>query len=236
MQAVDGVVAGKVEPWLCPSNPANQKLEIDSMVEVARNYAVDGLHFDYIRYPDGNHCFCPGCRERFGKATGDALADWPKAAQNGGRLRAQWLDWRRSNITTVVKGVSEQARAVRPGIQLSAAVFRNWAVDRDGVGQDWKLWCDRGWLDFVCPMDYTTSGYQFAGEVTKQLGWAGKVPVYPGIGASATGIAMSPEQVIEQIKIARAKGAPGFTIFNYAANEAANRVPMLGLGITRPTK
>ena len=36
-------------------------------------------------------------------------------------------------------------------LDLSAAVFRNWSTDRDSVGQDWKLWCERGYLDFLCP-------------------------------------------------------------------------------------
>jgi len=46
-------VSAKGEPsdWLCPSHPENQKLELESMLEVARKYPVDGLHFDYIRYP-----------------------------------------------------------------------------------------------------------------------------------------------------------------------------------------
>ena len=42
---------GKATNWLCPSHPENFKLEVDTMLEVARMYAVDGLHFDYIRYP-----------------------------------------------------------------------------------------------------------------------------------------------------------------------------------------
>jgi len=54
---------GKAQPkWLCPSHPANQALEIASMVEIARKYDVHGLHFDYIRYPNRDHCFCAGCR------------------------------------------------------------------------------------------------------------------------------------------------------------------------------
>ena len=65
---------GKPEPdWLCPSHPDNRKLEIDSMVELARKYAIDGIHFDYIRYPDADHCFCPGCRKRFEQSIGQAL-------------------------------------------------------------------------------------------------------------------------------------------------------------------
>ena len=141
---------GTEEPWLCPSHPANQKLEIESMVEVAHNYDVDGIHFDYIRYPDGDHCFCAGCKQRFQRAAAVKIASWPKDVLADGPLRPRWLEWRRSNITTVVKAVSEQARALKPKIKISAAVFRNWAADRDGVGQDWKLWCDNGYLDFVC--------------------------------------------------------------------------------------
>jgi uncharacterized lipoprotein YddW (UPF0748 family) len=225
--------SGKEEPWLCPSHPANQQLEIDSMVEVARNYDVDGIHFDYIRYPDGDHCFCAGCKERFQQASNLTLGQWPQAVLTKGPARQAWLDWRRDNITRVVKAVSEQARAAKPMIKLSAAVFRNWPSDRDSVGQDWKLWCDRGYLDFVCPMDYTESDAQFGNWVKAQQEWAGKVPCYPGIGASATRVTMGADRVIGQIQIARQQGTRGFVIFNYGAAEASDLVPLLGMGITK---
>ena len=44
-----------------PLHPQNFQLELDSMLEVARKYPVDGLHFDYIRYPDVLP-FVPGAR------------------------------------------------------------------------------------------------------------------------------------------------------------------------------
>ncbi|MBI5768493.1 MAG: family 10 glycosylhydrolase [Verrucomicrobia bacterium] len=223
---------GKEEPWLCPSHPANQQLEIAAMVEVARDYDVAGIHFDYIRYPDNDHCFCAGCRERFARATGAAVANWPADVLNAGPRRAAWLDWRRANIDTVVRAVSEQARAVRPTIKISAAVFRNWATDRDGVGQDWKLWCDRGWVDFVCPMDYTDNDRQFEAWVKQQKIWAGSVPVYPGIGVSSSHSRLPADRVIGQIEIARRHGLPGFTLFNYGAVESAELLPLLGLGTT----
>ncbi|MFZ2644282.1 MAG: family 10 glycosylhydrolase [Verrucomicrobiia bacterium] len=223
---------GKEEPWLCPSHLENQKLEVDSMVEVARDYDVDGIHFDYIRYPDGDHCFCVGCRERFAKAAGVEIKDWPKDVLGKGPFRQQWLDWRRSNITAVVKAVSEQARVAKPKIKISAAVFRNWATDRDGVGQDWKLWCDKGWLDFVCPMDYTESDRQFDSWIALQKDWAGKVPVYPGIGVSSSGSRLGADRTIGQIAITRKHDTRGFIIFNYGVTEAKDLVPMLGLGIT----
>jgi hypothetical protein len=58
--------------------------ENGSMVEVARRYDVDGLHFDYIRYPDGEHCFCAGCRERFQRVAQTTLVNWPSAVRAGG--------------------------------------------------------------------------------------------------------------------------------------------------------
>lgn len=224
---------GKEEPWLCPSHPDNQKLEIESMVEVARSYAVDGIHFDYIRYPDGDHCYCAGCRARFERAASQVIKSWPKDVLRGGALQPQWLDWRRGNITTVVKAVSEQARAVRPGIKISAAVFPNWNTDRDTVAQDWKLWCEKGYMDFVCPMDYTPSNASFENMVRKQVEWAGGVPCYPGIGLSATSPRMGVDRVIDQINITRRHRTGGYVIFNYAVPESREIAPLLGLGVTR---
>jgi len=114
----------------------------------------------------------------------------------------------------------------------SAAVFRNWPSDRDSVGQDWKVWCDKGWLDFVCPMDYTPSHRQFENMVTQQVGWAGRVPCYPGIGESASSSRLGVDGVIEQIQITRRLKTGGFTIFNYGVTEAKELVPLLGLGVT----
>ena len=156
------------------------------MVEVARRYAVDGLHFDYIRYPDGEHCYCAGCRERFEGTAGAPVAKWPADVHPSGLQRQRWLDSRRDNISTVVREVSRQARQVRPGLKLSAAVFRNWASDRDSVGQDWKLWCERGWLDFVCPMDYTPSDVQLGNWITSQLRGPARRRAIPGSPSSST--------------------------------------------------
>jgi uncharacterized lipoprotein YddW (UPF0748 family) len=118
-------------------------------------------------------------------------------------------------------------------VKISAAVFRNWTSDRDGVAQDWKLWCDRGWLDFVCPMDYTNSDRQFENWVEQQRGWAGKVPVYPGIGVSSSTSRLPADRVIRKIEITRRHDTGGFVLFNYGQNESRELLPLLGAGVTR---
>ena len=52
---------GKTSPcWLCPNHPANRKLEMDAMLELALEKDVDGIHYDYFRYADfsSKWCFC----------------------------------------------------------------------------------------------------------------------------------------------------------------------------------
>ena len=246
------------EDWLCPSNPLNQQQEIDAMVEVTTRYDVDGIHFDYIRYPNADHCFCPGCRARFEEAIGRKVANWPADVRSDPALLQKWYDFRRSNITRVVRSVSEIVRKAKPSLRISAAVFRDWPVDRDRVGQDWKAWLDAGYLDFVCPMDYERNDAIFGRMVKRQLEWASSstggssapnasiasIPsiasigptaarCYPGIGLSVWSHPDAIVHVCEQIKLARSLGAGGFMIFNYSPTEALEIVPLLGRGITR---
>ena len=95
------------------------------------------------------------------------------------------------------------------------------------------MWVDKGWLDFVCPMDYTSDPGGFKGYVERQLPYVkGKVPIYPGIGMTATGISMTPEEVILQAKIAREAGAQGFTIFNLTESTAKAALPAFKAGVS----
>ena len=92
------------------------------MLEVARKYEVDGLHFDYIRYPDRDKCYCDGCRSRFEQHTGKQVANWPTDCYSG-ELRDAYTQWRCDQITRLVKAVHDEAKQIRPGIAISAAVF-----------------------------------------------------------------------------------------------------------------
>lgn len=223
-------VAGEPQNWLCPSHPENFELELESMLEVARKYEVDGLHFDYIRYPNRTCCYCDGCRKRFEADAGLNVADWPKDCYSG-RLHDQYHDWRCQQITRLVAAVRQEAKKIRPELKISAAVFGAYPQCRESVGQDWAVWVKAGYLDFMCPMDYTESDLSFTNLVTNQLKLVGgRIPVYPGIGATASRSALSADRVVGQIHHARSLGAAGFTIFNFSAGTAQQIVPGVGLG------
>ncbi len=220
---------GNTVNWLCPSDPRNQELELNTMVEVARNYDVDGVHFDYIRYPGSNTCFCEGCRKRFQKDTGIEVENWPQDTRDKDDVKEAWIQWRCDQISRLVRRTSEEVRKIKPDCKISAAVFGSYPGCRVGVGQDWVHWIEQGWLDFVCPMDYITSDASFAGIVATQMSQvAGRVPLYPGIGAWRLG---TPDRVAGQIEIARNLGGDGFILFNYTRSLADDMLPELARGI-----
>ncbi len=217
---------GEPHNWLCPSHPENFQLEVESMLEVARRYDVDGLHFDYIRYPNRQCCYCDGCRKRFEAELGRPVEHWPDDCYDG-PLHDQYHDWRCKQITRLVQTVSREARKIRPGIKISAAVFGAYPECRESVGQDWVRWIKSGYLDFVCPMDYTQDDSYFEHLVGNQLKRIeGRIPVYPGIGAWR----LPADRVLGQIHIARSLGAAGFTIFNLNETAASELLPVVAAG------
>ena len=225
-------INGEVTDWLNPAHPDNFKLEVDSMLEVVRKYDVDGIHFDYIRYPNNNLDFSDFSRRKFESDTGLTVKNWPRDCHSG-PLHDAYRDWRADQITRLVETVSREARKIRPGVKISAAVFRDYPSCRASVGQDWPLWAKRGYVDFLCPMNYTADDKQFAAWIKTQSKLVGNVPLYPGIGATASRVTLTADRVVGQIHIARELGADGFTVFNLTEQTAKTILPGIRSGAGR---
>lgn len=234
-------VEGEEKPWLCPSHPENRALQLVALEEVATKYEVDGVHFDYIRFPDDKTCYCDGCKERFAQfyfdSTGEDVGEFPRVVLEDGKIRDAFRQWRCDQITALVRDVHCSLKEKRPEIKISAAVFTGYPGTKRSIGQDWGLWVDEGLLDFVCPMDYTNDPASFENFVKQQLPYTeGKVQFYPGIGMTATGISMDAEEVILQAEIAKRCGAQGFTIFNLSKSTADKALPAFKKGTnSKPT-
>jgi uncharacterized lipoprotein YddW (UPF0748 family) len=217
--------------WLCPSNHQNRAQIVQTALELA-DYGVDAIQFDYLRYSWKDQCVCDTCRARFEADTGVRVANWPADVLRG-KHKQRWLSWRREQITSLLRTVRSKLAEQAPGVGLNAAVFVNWEGHRDTFGQDWQRWIDEGLVDFVCPMDYFPDLDEFAGWVRKQEAWAdGKCPVAAGLGPFADNVAMTPQQVLDQVQAARRLGCEGFVVFNYTQSFADDYLPLMALGAT----
>lgn len=228
-------VTGNERTWLSPSHPENVAYELEAIRELVRREPIDGVHLDYIRYPDSVTCYSDATRTAFEKDLGTSVASWPQAVVPGGRLADRFKVWRSAEITAFVRKVSDAVREIDPSVQLSAAVYRRYPSCRDSVGQDWAAWVKEGIVDFVCPMNYTEDEETFRAETAAQLGLpraAGRI--VPGIGVSASESQLSADQVIRQIRVARDAGAPGYVLFDLSRTLCEEILPILRMGITAP--
>ena len=207
---------GRPIDWFCPSQEINVAVIERPMIEIVSRYDVDGVQYDFIRYPNSQGCFCAKCRARFEQETGKPVANWPKDVLDGER-RDQWIEFRCERISAIVKRVSTRIREVNPKVRISAAVFADWPGCREGVGQDWARWCREGWLDAVCPMNYTHDSNAFAARAAAhRAAVPSDFPILEGIGISAgEGTMNDPGHVALHITLARQAGAAGFLGFCY---------------------
>jgi uncharacterized lipoprotein YddW (UPF0748 family) len=189
--------------------------------DLARRYDVDGVHFDYIRYPNEDFDHSAAALARFRR---DVVSDLTRTERNrfDARLKAEptiyaeafperWREFRRDRLTALLVRLRAAVKSRRPTATVSAAVFPD---ARDAVArrmQDWPLWTGRGLLDVICPMAYTTDPSAFRAQIESARVLAGDKAVWAGIGAYR----LSSSETIESILTAREIGARGVVLFSY---------------------
>jgi uncharacterized lipoprotein YddW (UPF0748 family) len=215
--------------FTCPSHPGVRRHLRDIFLDVARRYDVDGLQFDFIRYPGPQFCYCVGCLARFRQWIDPQLSPaqrlrmarrldrlaYPKA------LPAQWQQWRRAQVTSLVRWIYQDVKMVRPEVIVSAAVIPWGSYRRDfrassayaSVGQDWYGWMRAGILDAVAPMTYQTSPAVFRNWVRGVRRDHPRFPIWFGIGAWLS----KPEGAAAKIREAQRAAADGWILFSYTA-------------------
>jgi len=161
---VDVIPAVFLEPGL----PEVQTYVTSVVREVASKYKVDGIHMDYVRYPTPNYGYHPVSRKRFASAYGIDPIDIPQ--QQGGEgqkeqdntqlgsLQAKWDQFRRDNVTNMMRHIYWEVQRINPDIVVSAAVVSelndNFALTHRF--QDWPGWIEEGVIDVAFPMAYSS--------------------------------------------------------------------------------
>jgi uncharacterized lipoprotein YddW (UPF0748 family) len=157
--------------WVDFGHPDAAEYTVNVVMHLVQNYDIDGLHLDRIRYPDisisgqtpstgTNIGYNPTNVERFQRHFNLPLDGPPPAPNN-----PQWSQWRRDQITNVVRRVYLEALAITPQLKISAALIAfggigatesswNSAEAFWRVYQDWRAWTEEGIIDIAIPMAY----------------------------------------------------------------------------------
>ncbi len=175
--------------------------------EIAANYEVDGIHLDYIRYPEATIPFNDEATyRRYGNK----------------QSRSQW---RTSNIDRCVKMIHDAVKAVRPWIKLSCSPVGKYSDlaryssygwnARDAVSQDAQRWLREGWMDMLFPMMYFDGKHFYPFLADWKEHDAGR-PIVPGLGIyflNAREKNWPLTTIRRQMNVARAEGLGGQAFF-----------------------
>jgi uncharacterized protein (TIGR03437 family) len=235
------------EFWIDLGHPDAAQYTHDVLMHLVRNYDLDGLHLDRIRYPELSGSAASGASigynqisvERFNKRYGIIAGTQP--AQNDPR----WNRWRRDQVTNVVRRIYLNAMAAKPKLRISAALIAfypgpvteaDWQLTDAywRVFQDWNSWTAEGILDMPMPMIYRRehqTSPNLAADLDTWVEWT-KNHQYGRNALIGLGVYLnSIEATLRQIRRTRnpsnqSKSASGFAFYSYAnTNEAVNANP-----------
>jgi uncharacterized lipoprotein YddW (UPF0748 family) len=206
-----------------PANPRVKEHIYKIWMDVLKNYPVDGLHFDYVRFASPDFDYSRTSLERFHawlkpqlkdserRELKQALKQSPLAAAE--MFPAKFADFQRAQVTALVERIYRAVKKRRPKVLVSAAVFANDENAYTRRFQDWRRWLQMGILDVACPMAYTTDTtvFQKQIEVASSTAHGAKRQVWAGIGAYR----IPSESAVEKINVARTLNAEGFILFSY---------------------
>ena len=189
--------------------------------DLARRYALDGLHLDYVRYPTEDFDYSRAALAEFRASLAAELPAADLAALDArartsplvfaDRFPERWFEFRRARVTWLVDGMASAARAERPGILISAAVLPDAGAALARKLQDWPSWASRGIVDALCPMAYAEDRAGFRAQLDAVHRDAGSAAVWTGIGAYR----LTARETAHRVREARRAGAAGVLLFSY---------------------
>jgi uncharacterized lipoprotein YddW (UPF0748 family) len=189
--------------------------------EIVHRYPVDGVHFDYARYPSDRFDYSRSAIREFRLSVRNSLSDSVRrsldAEEQNDRfaypdsLPDQWREFRRSRLTALMNRLHATVKRERASAMVSIAVVPDVREAERHRLQDWGAWAQTGLVDAICPMAYATEASRFAEQISSARAAAGSRPLWAGIGSYR----LSPKETIDNIVTARRLGADGIVLFSY---------------------
>lgn len=160
------------EMFMIPGKPETADYIASICKEIVENYDVDGISLDYIRYPESIYNF----------------SDENLYPRSSSQSKA---DWKRENITRIVRRVHDVVKPIKPWVKLSSSPIGKYKDTSrysaggwngyNAVWQDPILWLKEDWQDLLFPMMYFT-GNNYYPFLFQWAEMANGHPICPGLG------------------------------------------------------
>ncbi len=207
--------------WLIPTIKEVQDYSANVVLDVVKNYDIDGVHFDdyFYPYPDYNK-----------NADFPDEESYKEYKQKGGKLNK--ADWRRDAVNNFVKRIYKEIKEIKPYVKFGISPFGLYRPGypkeaKNGFDQyttlyaDAKLWLNNGWIDYYSPQIYwliSNTKYSYPVLLKWWLGENSKNRnIFPGLFINPKySINFISTEIINQIMVTRSlnPAAPGTILFS----------------------
>ena len=137
-----------------PGVPDSREHIVKVISDIVNRYDIDGIHMDDYFYPYPIQGLKIPDNETF-----------KKYGLNKGYELGEIDRWRRDNVNTLVKTLSDTIKSIKPNVKFGVSpfgIYRNKAQSEigsdtkglscyDNLYADILLWANNGWLDYVIP-------------------------------------------------------------------------------------
>lgn len=182
--------------FLCPNKEGSFTFLSELYGSIAAVEEVDGIHLDYIRFPDvilaeglwdkyglvmneeypvADYCYCDKCVGDFKEKSGIDI----KEVEDPSKVQ-EWKQFRYDLITNIVNRLAKVVH--EKGKKINAAVFPGPSNAMKMVRQEWNKWD----MDAFYPMNYNDfylKGPEWVGDITKEevASVNGEKPIFSGL-------------------------------------------------------
>ena len=148
-----------------PGHPLCEEYLTDVCMDIVNNFDVDGLNYDYIRFTANNQGYNPTSVNRYIAWYNENFD--PDISSAPAYTNEQWKQWRRDQVTNLVRRVYAKIQASKPWVKQSGSTvtwnpspptstrtaFQGTRPYYD-VYSDWDAWQEEGIVDINVPMTY----------------------------------------------------------------------------------
>lgn len=206
---------GFKKAFIDPANPQAREYLHRLLEEIVTNYDVDGIQFDYIRYPfqDGTTRQDFGYTDVSRRAFQNLYGVDPQTLTPSSSLWSQWVGFRIRQVDNFVRESSDRLKAIDPDVIISAAVFPMERQQRLNVlQQNWEEWIRNSSVDMMVLMTYALDTGSFESRLESlndsTLNTSSSL-IIPGIRL----LNVPDTEALDQVQLLRNLPSSGFALF-----------------------
>lgn len=215
--SIDELKAIDVEGYfLSPANPDVRNYLIRIIEEILTEYKFDGIHIDYVRYPNRDFVYDISLRKGFyGRYLFDPVyLNVDSMVQRFGiqkidEIRRDWKRYICDNLGAFIYEIKRKVKGINPNLLFSAAVKPDFRSAQDEYYQDWLTWLNNGFVDLVCLMAYDNKIEDLLIHTSKNVKNPYRVAIGLGIHR------LPPERIYKQLLLIESMPFAGFVYFSY---------------------